>query len=240
MVRCTKCGCEISGNEPARWDGNERVCEACDRELIARADRIIAAGRPPRHGGASSGNTMGLVGFILSIVSLAVFFGAASPIALIFSLLGLRGRPRGLAIAGTVIGSVGTALFATLVGFFMTSLLAFTMATAHLGRCSSKPTPGTVIGTYVGRYAGGDEVFHLLPSGAFTQKFSSATLRYTGHGTWAIAGDQIWFRPLLSPFPISHRGAGMPQRVGSFYGDWKSFSKTIVFSKNAGYWITMR
>ncbi len=52
------------------------------------------------------GNPMGLAGFILSLVGLALC-GLISPIALIFSILGLRKEPKGLAVAGTVISAVG-------------------------------------------------------------------------------------------------------------------------------------
>lgn len=141
MPSCAKCGREISGGAPARWDGNERVCEECHRALVAQTERVIAAGRPPRRNASSRGNTMGLVGFILSIVSLVFFFGIASPIALVFSLLGLKREPRGIAIAGTVISALGTALFVCLVCFFLINLAAFMRMARHGGAVPPKHPP---------------------------------------------------------------------------------------------------
>jgi hypothetical protein len=57
---------------------------------------------PPR-----SGNGMGVAGFVVSLVGL-VPCGLLCPLGLIFSLIGLGRQPRGLAIAGTVIGGIGS------------------------------------------------------------------------------------------------------------------------------------
>jgi len=60
-------------------------------------------------------NVLGLVGFIVSIVSLMFTCGLLSPIGLILSLIGTFKAPRGLAIAGTVLGVLGCGL----LGFFI-------------------------------------------------------------------------------------------------------------------------
>jgi hypothetical protein len=52
-------------------------------------------------------NALGMVGFIVSLVALATC-GVLSPIALVLSLFGLRKRPKGFAVAGAVIGGIGT------------------------------------------------------------------------------------------------------------------------------------
>lgn len=66
---------------------------------------------PPR----PSGNGMGVAGFIISLVGLILTCGLLCPIGLIFSLIALGRKPRGLAIAGTILGAIGS-LF--LVGAF--------------------------------------------------------------------------------------------------------------------------
>jgi len=68
---------------------------------------------PPR------GNTIGLVGFILSLVAIPTC-GALSLPGLICSAIGLRRQPRGLAIAGTIISVLGV-LWLGLVVVFVVS-----------------------------------------------------------------------------------------------------------------------
>ncbi len=143
MATCTKCGRAITDAETPRWDGNERVCGSCHRALVAQTERVLAAGRPPKRAASAGSNVMGLVGFILSIVSLIFFFGVASPISLIFSLLGLKREPRGLAIAGTVISSIGTAVFIFVVSFYVSALVAFFsfLKAEHHGHANPRKPP---------------------------------------------------------------------------------------------------
>ena len=61
----------------------------------------------------SSSNGMGIAGFVVSLVGILTC-GVLCPLGLIFSLVGLGRQPRGLAIAGTVIGGLGSLM---LVGF---------------------------------------------------------------------------------------------------------------------------
>ena len=51
---------------------------------------------------SNGGNTLGLVGFIFSIICCPI------PIGLILSLIALKNSPKGFAIAGTIIGSICT------------------------------------------------------------------------------------------------------------------------------------
>jgi hypothetical protein len=53
-----------------------------------------------------SENGLGIAGFILSLIGL-VSCGLLSPLGLVFSFAGMFRRPRGLAIAGLVLGLVG-------------------------------------------------------------------------------------------------------------------------------------
>ena len=58
-------------------------------------------------------NGLAIGGFVVSLVGI-LSCGLISPIALILSLVALKKQPRGLAIAGTVIGGIGTLLIAGL------------------------------------------------------------------------------------------------------------------------------
>ncbi len=66
---------------------------------------------------APSGNAMGVLGFVLSILGL-FSCGILSPIGLIFSAIGMRKEPKDLAIAGLVINIVALVVFIPVVMFF--------------------------------------------------------------------------------------------------------------------------
>lgn len=57
---------------------------------------------PPR-------NDLGTAGFIVSLVSLFLTCGIASPIGLMMSLVALAWPPRGMAFAGVLLGLLGSA-----------------------------------------------------------------------------------------------------------------------------------
>jgi len=63
-------------------------------------------------------NVLGIVGLILSLVSLLLTCGILSPIALIVSTIGMFQKPRGTAVAGLVLSLVGCLFFVGLVGLF--------------------------------------------------------------------------------------------------------------------------
>ena len=75
---------------------------------------------PPPPPLTSQTNGLGIGGFVVSLVGILTC-GVISPIALILSLVALRRQPRGFAIAGTVIGGVGTLM----VAGFAVAFLAF-------------------------------------------------------------------------------------------------------------------
>jgi hypothetical protein len=72
---------------------------------------------------ASETNSLGLAGFICSILGL-VTAGILSPIGLILSLVALGRRPRGFAIAGVVIGLVGSCGGIVIFLLFSAAILA--------------------------------------------------------------------------------------------------------------------
>jgi hypothetical protein len=69
-------------------------------------------------------NTMGLTGFIISLISLIVC-GFTSIIGLIVSAIGLRREPRGFAVAGAIISLLGIAECAVAIVLMMSMFNAF-------------------------------------------------------------------------------------------------------------------
>jgi hypothetical protein len=63
-------------------------------------------------------NTIGLAGFIVSILGLVFTCGLLSPIGLLISLAGLLSRPRGYAVAGVITGLLGSMWIVLLAGAF--------------------------------------------------------------------------------------------------------------------------
>jgi hypothetical protein len=60
---------------------------------------------PPR---SPASNALGLAGFIVSLVTFVFTCGILCPVGLVLSLFGLRKEPRGFAIAGAIIGGIGS------------------------------------------------------------------------------------------------------------------------------------
>lgn len=75
-------------------------------------------------------NGIGIAGFILSIVSVVVSFTSFFSVifwilGIIFSIMGLFQRPKGFAIAGTIISAVSGLLFILMVVFAFWAMNAF-------------------------------------------------------------------------------------------------------------------
>jgi hypothetical protein len=70
-----------------------------------------------------SSNGLGIAGFVVSLVGILTC-GLLCPLGLLLSLFGLLKRPRGMAIAGTVIGLIGTGFMVLVVGLFATALVS--------------------------------------------------------------------------------------------------------------------
>lgn len=68
---------------------------------------------PPR----PPGNGMGVAGFVVSLVGFVLTCGLLCPIGLIFSLIGLGRQPKGFAIAGTIIGALGSLMLVAVAVF---------------------------------------------------------------------------------------------------------------------------
>jgi len=63
---------------------------------------------PPYSDHPPSQNGLGIAGFVISLVAIPCTCGFLSPVALLLSLIALQSRPRGLAIAGTILSGLGT------------------------------------------------------------------------------------------------------------------------------------
>ena len=68
-------------------------------------------------------NALGIAGFVVALSGLVVTFGLISPIGLVLSLIALTKSPRGYAIAGSIIGVLGSIL-GTLTVLVMAGVIA--------------------------------------------------------------------------------------------------------------------
>ncbi|MEM0982999.1 MAG: type II secretion system protein GspG [Planctomycetota bacterium] len=85
--------------------------------------------------GQSQSNPYGLAGFIVSLLGLLGCGGLLCPVGLVLSIIGLKREPKGLAIAGVVIGAVGSLGFiATIITVALVGVggvVAFFFAAGH-------------------------------------------------------------------------------------------------------------
>ena len=78
-------------------------------------------------------NGLGLAGFIVALVGFIACGGILCPVGLIMSLVALKRQPKGFAIAGVVLGSIGT-LFFFVFGIAMIFMaIAFIMMAVGMG-----------------------------------------------------------------------------------------------------------
>ncbi len=138
MIRmvCGQCGKQLQVSD--EYAGKQASCPGCRTEIIVPATgtpigeyrddplsalaaaqagaaaapdydppprRVLSYRHPPRH---SDSNGMGIAGFVCSLVGLVACAGVLCPIGLILSAIGMQREPRGLAIAGLIIGIVGS------------------------------------------------------------------------------------------------------------------------------------
>ena len=72
---------------------------------------------------SAESNGLGLAGFICSLVGLCSG-GALSPIGLILSLVALKDKPRGFAIAGVILGALGSCGIVLAIALFVLAPMA--------------------------------------------------------------------------------------------------------------------
>lgn len=80
-------------------------------------------GRPPR-----PENNLGIAGFICSVLGTFFTCGLLAPVGLILSLFALKREPKGFAIAGAIIGAVGSCGIILGVVFFFSAIAALLVA----------------------------------------------------------------------------------------------------------------
>ncbi len=145
---CSVCGQSNAAIPLLSRDGQLVCLECLHRQSVAsssRRSRVVPVDHraiaPPdlrdqqyRQSAGSGTNGFGLAGFIISLVSVLTMFLLA-PVGLILSIIGLRKAPRGLAIAGVIIGG----FFTLLLPLLLVAILLPAFAQAHIlaGRAES-------------------------------------------------------------------------------------------------------
>jgi hypothetical protein len=99
------------------------------------SDPVFVSNLPPP---TAQSNTLGLAGFITSLVGLVVTGGVLCPVGLILSLIALSKPSRGFAVAGVVLGAIGSC-----GGCLMISLVTLVGGTAVVAALTIIATGGT-------------------------------------------------------------------------------------------------
>ncbi len=82
---------------------------------------------PPIQTAPATGNTLGVLSLVVSLCGF-VTFGLTFPIGFVMGLFALRKSPKGVAIAATVIGGLGTLAVVTTVALLVTAAVGFANA----------------------------------------------------------------------------------------------------------------
>lgn len=145
---------------------------------------------------SNGSNGLGLAGFIVSLVGFIACGGLICPIGLIMSLVALTKRPKGFAIAGVVIGALGSLGFVLV--FFVFGIAAL-MALVGLGLAVAAASIGQNginiykdIETY--HDANGKAPAVLTDLGTFTPAELEDTWGTPIRYTVSADGQEIWLR----------------------------------------------
>lgn len=109
-VKTEKKQIETTQVAPATNNPDETPVTVVNKEKSAKPDEVTDVSKT-----MGDGSGFAITGFILSIVGLFVLSIILSPLAIIFSALGLKSDKKGLAIAGLIIGIVGLILWLLLL-----------------------------------------------------------------------------------------------------------------------------
>ena len=109
-VKAEKKQTETTQVAPATSNPDETPVTVVNKEKSAKPDEANKANKT-----MGDGSGFAIAGFVLSIVGLFIFAIILSPLAIIFSALGLKSDKKGLAIAGLVIGILGLVLWLILL-----------------------------------------------------------------------------------------------------------------------------
>jgi hypothetical protein len=111
----------------------------------------LKAGAPPT-------NNLAIAGFVVSLLGIFGSCGLLSPIGLILSLAALGREPRGFAIAGTIIGALGTCFVCVATAIAIAVPALFIALIAALG-IAGVMGPGFVDKVEMARIAGAIETY---------------------------------------------------------------------------------
>lgn len=139
------------------------------------------AGRTVRRPVASNG--LGLAGFIVSLAALVFSAGLLSPIGLVLSFFGMFKRPRGFAIAGFIIGLIGS-------GWLIAVMLIGVAAVAAVGVGAVVAAPHIEVAAEQQRLVARLEAYMADPEGNQRPPFALSQL---GLGDDAITDP--WDKP---------------------------------------------
>jgi len=87
-------------------------------------------------------NGLGTAGFVVSLIGLIVTCGVLCPLGLLLSVFALFRRPRGMAVAGTIIGLIGSLAVASVVGMICVAMVG---AQGEIGKVTTQVAFGKAI-----------------------------------------------------------------------------------------------
>jgi hypothetical protein len=115
-VKLEKKQIETTQVAPATSNPDETPVTVVNKEKSAKPDDVNNTNKT-----MGDGSGFAITGFILSIVGLFILSIILSPLAIIFSALGLKSDKKGLAIAGLIIGIVGLVLWLVLIALLVSA-----------------------------------------------------------------------------------------------------------------------
>ena len=137
---------------------------------------------------ANSGtNGIGLAGFIVSLAGLVLCILPACPVGLILSIIGIRRNPRGFAIAGLVLGIIGTVPMIVIPIVWGTVILAF---------LSTPPSAGAHAKTQAALEKGGQAIAAFKRASATFLPTLTARRSSTTSATATVTSSVITSSPM--------------------------------------------
>lgn len=91
---------------------------------------------PPQYQNQSNG--LGIAGFIVSLIGVIGSCGLLCPIGLVMSIIALKREPKGFAIAGLILGIIGSLW--VIVAAILVGLFGFAFVLAAIGAGAAMPT----------------------------------------------------------------------------------------------------
>jgi hypothetical protein len=179
MPGCNWSNCSSGSNTSDGFNGSTHFAGSPGAAASPFADAW--AGRNVRRPAATNG--LGIAGFIVSLAAIVFSAGLLSPIGLVLSFFGLFKRPRGLALAGFIIGLIGSA-------WLIAVLLIGVAAVAAVGVGAVVAAPHIEVAAEQQRLVSRLEAYMADPQGNRSPPFALSQL---GLGDGAITDP--WDKP---------------------------------------------